>query len=107
AAPLRQRRRCYPQSRRDGAAGSEAAVRTRLGWLTVCPALGPPVPVTAATVNPAIFGVIDPKSWVGWVIMIAALVVAIAGLTAWSLRRQVSVRNQVSERLRQGRRSPP
>ena len=82
-------------------------MRTWLDWLTICLALGLPVLGTAATVNPATFGVIDPNFWVGWVIMIASLVVAIAGQTAWSLRGEVSMRNQASERLRQGRRSPP
>ena len=55
-----------------------AAVFTWLGWLTICPALGFPVLGTAAMVNRAIFGVIDPSFWVGWVIVIAALVLAIA-----------------------------
>jgi quercetin dioxygenase-like cupin family protein len=58
--------------------GAAAAVLTWLGWLTICPALGFPVLGTAAMVNRAIFGVIDPSFWVGWVVMIAALVVAIA-----------------------------
>jgi hypothetical protein len=58
--------------------GAPAAVLTWLGWLTICPALGFPTLGTAAMVNRAIFGVIDPKFWVGWVIMIAALAVAIA-----------------------------
>lgn len=58
--------------------GAVAAVVTWLGWLTICPALGFPVLGTAAMVNRAIFGVIDPSFWVGWVIVIATLVVAIA-----------------------------
>jgi len=58
--------------------GAATAVLTWLGWLTICPVLGLPVVGTAATVNPATFGVIDPKFWAGWVIMIASLVVAIA-----------------------------
>jgi hypothetical protein len=58
--------------------GAVAAVFTWLGWLTICPALGFPALGAAAMVNRAIFGVIDPSFWVGWVIVIAALVVAIA-----------------------------
>lgn len=51
---------------------------TWLGWLTICPALGFPTLGTAAMVNRAFFGTIDPSFWVGWVIMIASLLVAIA-----------------------------
>src|SRR6202163_43230 len=58
--------------------GAATAVLTWLGWLTICPALGFPTLGTAAMVNRAIFAVIDPNFWVGWVIMIAALVGAIA-----------------------------
>jgi uncharacterized membrane protein YagU involved in acid resistance len=58
--------------------GAAAAVLTWLGWLTICPALGFPVLGTAAMVNRTIFGVIDPEFWVGWVILIAALLVAIS-----------------------------
>jgi quercetin dioxygenase-like cupin family protein len=58
--------------------GAVAAMLTWLGWLTICPALGFPTLGTAAMVNRAIFGTIDPGFWLGWVIMIAALVVAIA-----------------------------
>lgn len=46
--------------------------------MTICPALGFPTVGTAAMVNRAIFGTIDPSFWVGWIIMIAALVGAIA-----------------------------
>jgi hypothetical protein len=60
------------------AVGAVAAVFTWLGWLTICPALGFPTLGTAAMVNRTIFAVIDPNFWVGWVIMIAALVGAIA-----------------------------
>jgi hypothetical protein len=60
------------------ALGAVAAVFTWLGWLTICPALGFPTLGTAAMVNRAIFAVIDPNFWVGWIIMIAALVGAIA-----------------------------
>ena len=58
--------------------GAAAAVLTWLGWLTICPALGFPTLGTAAMVNRALFGVINPNFWVGWVILVAALVVAIA-----------------------------
>jgi hypothetical protein len=58
--------------------GAAAAVLTWLGWLTICPALGFPALGTAAMINRAIFGVIDPSFWVGWVMLIAAFIVAIA-----------------------------
>lgn len=58
--------------------GAAAALLTWLGWLTICPALGFPTLGTAAMFNRAIFGTIDPSFWVGWIIMIAALVGAIA-----------------------------
>jgi hypothetical protein len=58
--------------------GAVAAVLTWLAWLTICPALGFPTLGTAAMVNRVIFGVIDPMFWVGWVTLIAALLVAIA-----------------------------
>jgi hypothetical protein len=60
------------------ALGAVAAVFTWLGWLTICPALGFPTLGTAAMVNRAIFGTIDPSFWVGWVLMIAGLAVAMA-----------------------------
>jgi hypothetical protein len=62
----------------DRPLGAATAVLTWLGWLTICPALGFPTLGTAAMVNRAFFGVIDPNFWVGWVVMVAALVVAIA-----------------------------
>jgi hypothetical protein len=63
--------------------GAAAAVLTWLGWLTICPALGFPPLATAAMINRALFSKIpdaghNPNFWVGWVIMIAALVGAIA-----------------------------
>jgi hypothetical protein len=63
--------------------GAAAAVLTWLGWLAICPALGFPTLGTAAMVNRAFFGKIpeaghNPNFWVGWVILIAALVGAIA-----------------------------
>lgn len=58
--------------------GAAAAVLTWVGWLTICPALGFPTLGTAAMINRAIFGTSDPGLWVGWVILIAALVAAIA-----------------------------
>jgi hypothetical protein len=62
----------------ERALGAAAAVLTWLGWLTICPALGFPTLATAAMINRAIFGKSDPSFWVGWVILIAALVAAIA-----------------------------
>ncbi len=67
----------------ERALGAAAAVLTWLGWLTICPALGFPVLGTAAMVNRAFFGIIpeaghEPNFWLGWVILIAALVGAIA-----------------------------
>ncbi len=62
----------------ERALGAAAAVLTWLGWLTICPALGFPTLGTAAMINRAIFGKTDPGFWVGWVILIAALVAAIA-----------------------------
>jgi hypothetical protein len=63
--------------------GAAAAVLTWLGWLAICPVLGFPILGTAAMVNRVFFGKIpeaghDPNFWVGWVIMIAALVGAVA-----------------------------
>ncbi len=67
----------------ERALGAAAAVLTWLGWLTICPALGFPVLGTAAMVNRAFFRIIpnaghEPNFWLGWVILIAALVGAIA-----------------------------
>jgi hypothetical protein len=67
----------------ERALGAAAAVLTWLGWLTICPALGLPILATAAMVNRAFFGIIpeaghEPNFWLGWVILIAALVGAIA-----------------------------
>jgi hypothetical protein len=67
----------------ERALGAIAAVVTWLGWLTICPALGLPILATAAMVNRAFFGIIpeaghEPNFWLGWVILIAALVGAIA-----------------------------
>ncbi|HYM96918.1 MAG TPA: hypothetical protein VET26_06440 [Candidatus Sulfotelmatobacter sp.] len=63
--------------------GAAAAVMTWLGWLTICPALGFPVLGTAAMVNRVLFPNIpaaghDPNFWVGWVIVIGALLLASA-----------------------------
>ena len=63
--------------------GAAAAVLTWLGWLTICPALGFPTLGTAAMINRAFVAKIpdaghDPSFWVGWAILIAALVAAIA-----------------------------
>jgi hypothetical protein len=67
----------------DRPLGAAAAVLTWVGWLTICPALGFPILGTAAMVNRALFGIIpeaghEPDFWLGWVILIAALVGAIA-----------------------------
>jgi hypothetical protein len=65
------------------ALGAAAAVLTWLGWLSICPVLGFPSLGAAAMVNRALFVPIpaaghDPGFWVGWTIVIAALVGAIA-----------------------------
>ena len=72
------RRFIHKQTLAERPLGAAAAVLTWLGWLTICPVLGFPTLGTAAMVNRAIFGTIDPSYWVGWVILIAALLVAIA-----------------------------
>jgi hypothetical protein len=63
--------------------GAAAAVLTWLGWLAICPALGFPSLGPAAMINRAFYGTIpeagrQPGFWVGWVILIAALVGAVA-----------------------------
>jgi hypothetical protein len=63
--------------------GAVAAVFTWLAWLAICPALGFPSLGSAAMVNRAIFPINpeaghNPDFWVGWVIVIAGLVLAIA-----------------------------
>jgi uncharacterized membrane protein YagU involved in acid resistance len=66
------------------ALGAAAAVLTWLGWLSICPALGFPSLSAAAMVNRALFVVIPTAGqrpgifWLGWTIVIAALVGAIA-----------------------------
>lgn len=65
------------------ALGATAAIVTWLGWLTICPALGFPTLGTAAMANRAIFGIIpeaghNPDFWLGWVILVAGLVAAVA-----------------------------
>jgi hypothetical protein len=62
----------------DRPLGAASAVLTWLGWLTICPALGFPTLGAAAMVNRTLFGVIDPNFWVGWLIVVAALIAAIA-----------------------------
>jgi hypothetical protein len=67
----------------ERALGAAAAVLTWLGWLAICPALGFPTLGTAAMVNRAIFPKIpqaghEPDFWLGWVMLIAALVGATA-----------------------------
>lgn len=72
--------------------GAVAAAFAWLGWLTICPALGFPTLGTAAMVNRAIFGTIDPGYWVGWVVMIAALLAAIAAFFLLERAHLVRVR---------------
>jgi hypothetical protein len=67
----------------ERALGAAAAVLTWLGWLAICPALGFPSLGAAAMINRAFYGNIpeagrQPGFWVGWVILIAALVGAVA-----------------------------
>jgi hypothetical protein len=63
--------------------GAVAAVVTWVGWLTISPALGLPILGAAAMINRAFFGIIpeaghEPNFWLGWVILIAGLIGAIA-----------------------------
>jgi hypothetical protein len=75
--------------------GSVAAVFTWLGWLTICPALGFPTLRAAAMVNRAVFfrnipeAGHNPDFWVGWVIVIAALLIATAVFFAIDRRHLV------------------
>jgi hypothetical protein len=67
----------------DRPLGAVAAVLTWLGWMTICQALGFPPLAPAAMVNRALFVEIpdaghNPGFWLGWVIVIAGLVAAIA-----------------------------
>jgi len=67
----------------ERALGAAAAVLTWLGWLTICPALGFPTLGTAAMINRALFGEVpeaghEPGFWLGWIILIAGLIVAVA-----------------------------
>jgi hypothetical protein len=78
----------------ERALGAAAAVLTWLGWLTICPALGFPTLGTAAMVNRALFGKIpeaghEPDFWLGWVILIAGLIGAIALFFVLERRRLV------------------
>ncbi len=63
--------------------GAIAAILTWLSWLIVAPALGFPSLASVAMINRAIFPIIpeaghNPGFWLGWLIVIAGLVVAIA-----------------------------
>ncbi|HXO58438.1 MAG TPA: hypothetical protein VN834_01440 [Candidatus Acidoferrum sp.] len=63
--------------------GAAAAILTWLGWLAICPAFGFPTLGTAAMINRVIFRFNpeaghEPNFWVGWSILIVALIGAIA-----------------------------
>jgi hypothetical protein len=63
--------------------GAAAAILTWLGWLAICPTLGFPVLGTAAMINRVIFRFNpeaghEPNFWVGWSILIVALIGAVA-----------------------------
>ncbi len=82
----------------ERALGAAAAVLTWLGWLAICPVLGFPTLGTAAMVNRALFGEIpeaghEPSFWLGWIILIAALVGATA--VFFTLERQRLVRASI------------
>lgn len=71
------------QAEMDRGVGAVAAVVTWLAWLAICPVLGFPTLGTAGMVNRAVSGNIpeaghNPSFWLGWVIVIAGLLVAIA-----------------------------
>jgi hypothetical protein len=83
----------------DRPLGASAAVLTWLGWMSICQALGFPALAPAAMVNRALFVQIpeaghNPGFWLGWVIVIAGLVGAIALFFVLERRRlvQASVR---------------
>jgi hypothetical protein len=70
------------QAKVERGLGAVAAVLTWLAWLAICPALGFPTLAPVAMVNRAFFGQIveagrEPGFWLGWVIVIAGLVLAI------------------------------
>jgi hypothetical protein len=64
--------------------GALAAVLTWLGWLTISPALGFPILGPAGMVNRALYfrnipeAGHNPNFWIGWVIVVAGLVVSVA-----------------------------
>jgi len=63
--------------------GAVAAIVTWLGWLAIAPALGFPALGTVGMVNRALYKEIpdaghNPGFWLGWLILIAAFVGAIA-----------------------------
>jgi hypothetical protein len=67
--------------------GALAAVITWLAWLAICPVLGFPTVSTGAMVNRMISANIpeaghNPGYWMGWVVVIAGLLVAIAAFIA-------------------------
>ena len=78
----------------ERALGAAAAVLTWVGWLTICPALGFPTLGTAAMINRALFLKIpeaghEPDFWLGWMILIAGLIGAIALFFILDRRRLV------------------
>jgi hypothetical protein len=78
----------------ERALGAAAAVLTWVGWLTICPALGFPTLGTAAMINRALFLKIpeaghEPDFWLGWMILIAGLIGAIALFFILERRRLV------------------
>jgi hypothetical protein len=74
--------------------GAAAAIATWAGWLAICPSLGFPALGTVGMVNRALYKVIpeaghNPVFWLGWLILIAALVGAIAVFFTLEWRRLV------------------
>jgi hypothetical protein len=72
----------HNQATMERGLGALAAVVTWLAWFAISPALGFPTVGTGAMVNRAIFGAIpeaghNPGFWMGWLIVIVALVGAI------------------------------
>jgi hypothetical protein len=92
----------HNQVQMDRPLGAAAAVLTWLGWMSICQALGFPALAPVAIVNRALFVQIpeaghNPGFWLGWVIVVAGLVGAIALFFVLERRRlvQASVRTGV------------